>query len=109
MDSFSDILLRAHHYAALTEHGSAVRVYHGNYGVESNGNIFLSLTGYVGRWPAMRLVTNSNAFYLQKAGDPTSFIMGDIRDRTGAVTETFKPPFWLFKLIETSPSDVRPR
>jgi hypothetical protein len=103
MDSDSDIVLRTNHYAALTEYGYGVMRYIGSFRVDPEGNLLLSLADYRRPWPAMRLVTRNNEFYLQTASGRTGFIMGD---RAGAFTDASMAPFWPFKLIQARASDV---
>jgi len=100
MDSDSEIVLTTNHLVKVVEYGYAVQEYTGQYTIDTNGVISLTLKRYRSSWPKMALWVAGASYYLHPISGRSGFTMGD---RAGATQTPDMKPFWPFKLVGAVP------
>ena len=80
----------------VIEYGFAVQKYTGQYTVDTNGVISLTLDRYRSSWPKMALWVSGANYYLHPISGRSGFTMSD---RAGATETPDMKPFWPFKLV----------
>ena len=96
MDSDSKIVLTTNRLVKVIEYGYTVENYTGQYSIDTNGVISLTLEGYHNSWPKMALWLSGASYYLHPISGRSGFTMGD---RAGATETPRMKPFWPFKLV----------
>jgi len=102
MDSDSKIVLTTNHLVKVIEYGFVVEKYTGQYAIDTNGVISLTLERYRSSWPKMALWASGPNYYLHPLSGRSGFTMGD---RAGATQTSHMKPFWPFKLVERNSTD----
>jgi hypothetical protein len=106
MDSDSVVSLEKDNTAVVGECGYAYQGYRGTYAVAADGVISISLKGYRGNWPDMKIAKEGDLIRLFSADGNGNFVFGG---RAGGVETEDMKPFWPFRLVETdSTPEVTP-
>jgi hypothetical protein len=105
MDSDSEIVLTTNHLVKVVEYGYGLKEYTGQYTVDTNGVISLTLKRYHSSWPRMALWVSGASYYLHPISGRFGFTMGD---RAGAYQTPAMKPFWPFKLVERRSTPFKP-
>jgi hypothetical protein len=98
MDSDSVVSLGKDNTSVVGEHGYAYQGYRGTYAVAEDGVISISLKGYRGNWPDMKIARDGDLIRLFSADGNGNFVFGG---RAGAVETDDMKPFWPFRLVDT--------
>ncbi|MES2439900.1 MAG: hypothetical protein V4584_12560 [Verrucomicrobiota bacterium] len=99
MDSDSEVSLQLEGRAIIGEHGYTYQGYRGSYELEGDGTIVVTLKGYRGKWPEMKLAKTGDVLRLFAKDGDNGFVVGG---RGGSVETDDMKPFWPFRLVETS-------
>jgi len=97
MDSDSVVSLKKDNTAVVGEYGYAYQGYRGTYAVAADGVISISLKGYRGNWPDMKIAKEGDLIRLFSADGNGNFVFGG---RAGGVETEEMKPFWPFRLVE---------
>lgn len=98
MDSDSKISLQSEGKAIVGEAGYSYQGYLGSYELEGDGTIVITLKGYRGKWPEMKMAKAGDTVRLFAKDGDNGFVFGG---RGGAVETEEMKPFWPFRLMET--------
>jgi hypothetical protein len=98
MDSDSVVSLEKDNSVVVGEYGYAYQGYRGTYAVAEDGVISVTLKGYRGDWPDMKIAREGDLIRLYSRDGNGNFVFGG---RAGAVETEDMKPFWPFRLVET--------
>lgn len=103
MDSDSEVSLQPEGKAILGEAGYTYQGYRGSYELGEDGTITITLKGYRGKWPEMKMTKAGDTVRLYSKDGDNGFVFGG---RGGAVETEEMKPFWPFRLVEKSSTPV---
>lgn len=101
MDSDSVISLEKDNRVIVGEYGYTYQGYRGNYSVSDHGVIKITLEGYRGKWPYMKMAANEKIIRLYEVDGDSSIVFGG---RSGSFETSDMKPFWPFRLVDTDSS-----